>query len=163
MVRAWTGERRSFAFWAMCVVTLNARMSPMNEAASSPVAVRVRRRTPANSARSLFCHYALGGTGAFVTSRRREPVSVLHQRVADELTLASFAGPFLQSCASGSVLETRVGLLRVSPRPPGGGSSEPSSAPKLFLAPHSGTCVASTEKCSSDRRPRTSLWFKSST
>jgi hypothetical protein len=36
MMGASTAERRPFAFRAMCVVTLNAWMSAMNEAASQP-------------------------------------------------------------------------------------------------------------------------------
>jgi hypothetical protein len=38
----------------------------------------------------------------------------------------------------------------------------PSLARKLFIEAQAATCVPSTEKCSSDRRLRTSLWFSNS-
>jgi hypothetical protein len=67
------------------------------------------------------------------------------------------------------VVEACVSLLRVSPwksrsplRPCDGGSSEPSLARKLFIDAQAATCVPSTEKCSSDKSPRTPSWFNSS-
>ena len=91
-----------------------------------------------------------------------QPVAVLRHRVAHEreLRLLAFAlAVELGLGVGGRGMRLVAALLAVeiplAVAAGDGGSFEPSLAWKLFIEAHAAICVPSTEKCSSDSRPRT--------